>query len=429
MGERARALRPRRVVAWIGVVLAALAGVPVAFAGLLATAAATNSRGAAMVGAALATLVCTGGLVWLAGRWITTRRRTRGWLTGTATAVPLVGVTVLFGALFFTAAPPATPIQPTDEVRYWELSTGSRIAYTHFPARGTPRPTPVILVHGGPGAPDGPQPALTAALTTAGFQVYDYHQVGAGLSGRLADAGEYTVARHVADLEAIRREIGAERIVLVGASWGGTLIANYLAAHPDRVDRAVVASPGAMWAPAFASADRLTEAGQHDQQAVMSRHPRLLLGYALMAVTGPRVARTLLPDEQVDGVFEALVSDLDMRPGCASTTTPTEYAPRGFGFWANAATSFDAERVPDPRPKLRQATAPVLVLRGECDYIAWPVTREYRDVLPNATLVAVADAGHTITTDQPQRYGELVRAFLLDQPLAQPAYLGAEPPW
>jgi proline iminopeptidase len=284
-------------------------------------------------------------------------------------------------------------------------------------------------VHGGPGAPGGPQDALAAVLTAAGFPVYDYHQVGAGLSGRLADAGEYTVARHVADLEAIRREIGADRIVLVGGSWGGTLIAHYLAAHPDRVDRAVVASPGPMWGPAFAGADRLTEAGWHDQQAVLSRHPRFLLAHALMALVGPRTARTLLPDRQLDGVFEALVSDLDMRPGCATATARTARAPRGFGFWANAATSFDAERVPDPRPKLRQATAPVLVLRGECDYIAWPVTREYRDVLPNATLVAVAHAGHTITTDQPQRYGELVRAFLLDQPLAQPAYLGAEPPW
>ncbi|MEO3746954.1 alpha/beta fold hydrolase [Plantactinospora sp. B5E13] len=429
MGEPKRPSLPQRVVAWSGVVVAALAGVPVAIATLLAVAAVTGSRGAAVVGAGLATLVCTGGLVRLAGRWITARGRSRTWLTGAVTTVTLAGVTVLFGAFLFAPAPPSTPVIQTDDVRYWELSTGSRIAYLHFPARGEIRPTPVVLVHGGPGAPGGPQDALAAELTAAGFPVYDYHQVGSGLSGRLADAGEYTVARHVADLEAIRRTVGADRLVLVGASWGGTLIAHYLAAHPDRVDRAVVSSPGELWAPAVSETERFTDAGRHDQRSAVSRHPQLLLAHVLMSVAGPRVARTLLPDEQLDGVFESLVGDLDMRPGCAVRPVRAPDEPRGFGFWANAATAFDAERAPDPRPTLRQATAPVLVLRGECDYLAWPITREYRNVLPNATLVGVGDAGHTIPTDRPRLYHALVRAFLLDQPLPQPAYLGTDSPW
>jgi pimeloyl-ACP methyl ester carboxylesterase len=76
--------------------------------------------------------------------------------------------------------------------------------------------------------------ALTVAVgALAGFDVYAYDQIGAGRSARLADVKAYTVARHVADLEAIRTTIGAEKIVLIGNSWGGTLAANYLAAHPE----------------------------------------------------------------------------------------------------------------------------------------------------------------------------------------------------
>ncbi|WP_317986001.1 hypothetical protein [Streptomyces sp. 5-10] len=41
----------------------------------------------------------------------------------------------------------------------------------------------------------------------------------------------YTVARQVADLEAARRRIGANRVVLLGSSWGATLAAEYMAAH------------------------------------------------------------------------------------------------------------------------------------------------------------------------------------------------------
>ena len=37
----------------------------------------------------------------------------------------------------------------------------------------------------------------------------------------------------MADLEAIRRQIGADQIVLFGVSWGASLASNYLAAHPE----------------------------------------------------------------------------------------------------------------------------------------------------------------------------------------------------
>ncbi|MGW0201825.1 alpha/beta fold hydrolase [Nonomuraea sp. NPDC003201] len=45
-------------------------------------------------------------------------------------------------------------------------------------------------------------------------------------------------------LEAIRRTIGADRIVIVGQSWGGSLAAQYVAAHPDRVAKVSSPRPG-----------------------------------------------------------------------------------------------------------------------------------------------------------------------------------------
>ena len=69
------------------------------------------------------------------------------------------------------------------------------------------------------------------------------------------------------------------------------------------------------------------------------------------------------------------------------------------------------------------------VLRGECDHIAWEVTREYREVLPNATLLAIDEAGHVIHDDRPETYREAVRAFLLGARLPQEPYEGDAPPW
>nr|WP_107486909.1 alpha/beta hydrolase [Streptomyces sp. TLI_235] len=72
---------------------------------------------------------------------------------------------------------------------------------------------------------------------------------------------------------------------------------------------------------------------------------------------------------------------------------------------------------------------PVLVLRAQCDYVSWNVTREYRDLLPNAVLLPIPDAGHRIHINQPQEYQQAVRAFLLDEPLPGTPYTGQQAPW
>jgi proline iminopeptidase len=401
-----------------------------ALAALLTTAAATGNRTAAVVASVPAALIGAGGLTLLAARLVSDRRPARRWLAA-AVAVVTVGIVAVF--LDWLGSGPANPNSPplTADVRFWDLPTGSRIAYTHTPAQGPAKPTPVVLVHGGPGAPATQNQELARELAAAGFQVYDYHQIGAGLSARLGDPGQYTVARHIADLDGIRHALGADRLVLAGASWGGKLIVNYLAAHPERVAAAVVDSPSEIWSPAFTDSERLTDAGRLDQEAAVRRQPRFAVAHVLMSVAGPRTARTLLPDAPMDAVFESLVAEIDMRPGCptAAATGPTRQPPQGFGFWVNAVTTMDAGRVADPRPALRNATAPVLVLRAQCDYIAWEVTREYRDVLPNATLLGVAGAGHTVTTDRPDLHRRLVRAFLLGEPLPLPAHRDAQSPW
>jgi proline iminopeptidase len=422
----------RCTAGWLLAVAASPLGALCAMVALLATAAITGSRALAVVASMVAALIGTGGLAMLAARLVSGRRQMRHWLAGAVTAVTASTVAILVGWLVFSPPPPSTPAVVTADVRFWELPTGSRIAYTYTPAQRAAKPTPVVLVHGGPGAPAGRHDALAQELAAAGFSVYDYHQIGAGLSARLADVSQYTVARHVADLDAIRHTLGADRLVLVGASWGAKLIASYLAVHPHRVAAAVIDSPPEIWSPAFTDPERLTDTGRRDQRAAVARHPRFATAHVLMRTVGPRAAHTLLPDAQMDGVFELFVSQINKRPGChpaPTSETDTVETPHGFGFWVNAVTTMDAERVADPRPALRSATAPVLVLRGECDYISWEATREYRDLLPNATLLAIANAGHTVTTDQPHLHRRLVRAFLLGEPLPQPAYHGTRSPW
>jgi len=85
------------------------------------------------------------------------------------------------------------------------------------PAEGDVRGTPVIFLHGGPGTPDMKGDSeYFGRLARNGFAVYVYDEVGTGRSSRLEDPRRYTLARDVADLEAVREKLGAERADLLG---------------------------------------------------------------------------------------------------------------------------------------------------------------------------------------------------------------------
>ena len=124
-------------------------------------------------------------------------------------------------AVLVPAGDPGHDPAPVAGQRFWQLPAGARIAYVRVPAHGAPRPAPVVFVHGGPGVADmAGDAAFFGRLADDGFDVYVYDQAGTGRSSRLADPRGYTIARAVADLEAIRARIGAARLVLIGHSWG-----------------------------------------------------------------------------------------------------------------------------------------------------------------------------------------------------------------
>ena len=148
------------------------------------------------------------------------------------------------------------PIRPTVErmrpgsgTGFWELETGHRIAYRRVRAAAGVEPrAPVVFLHGGPGGyVHSSVIEALAPLAGRGHELYFYEQVGSGLSERLPRPKDYSFLGHVADLEAIvRDEIGAERVILVGHSYGGMLAAQFVAMHPERVERVVLSSPGVL---------------------------------------------------------------------------------------------------------------------------------------------------------------------------------------
>ncbi|MFK7693865.1 alpha/beta fold hydrolase [Paenibacillus sp. HJGM_3] len=343
-----------------------------------------------------------------------------------------VGIAVLGAASFLFLKPlndPASVPTSDDGVRYWRLSTGSSIAYVHVEAKGDKRPSPIVFLHGGPGTPDmAGDVRFFSRLADEGYDVYIYDQVGSGRSSRLNDPRDYGILRDVADLEAIRHQIGAERMILIGHSYGCEIIADYMAGYPDQVEKAVFSSPGAINPKDTSDAGltgKLDEAQLRELYANLLQ-PRALLVYALLQVN-PEAAHRLAGDEEMDARFDRVYAATE--PALHAKGKRSGQRIHGLGFYANQfPQSRTAPESPDPRQALARLNAPALILKGSDDYLSWSSAMDYRNALRNSQLVYLEEAGHNLYQDQPTLARELIVSFLAGRPLPLRPYEEVSPP-
>lgn len=361
------------------------------------------------------------GVAWWASLWVSRRHRiTVVWI---AASCGLIAFVALAGSSVFRSMDFAyTPAVEPSGVAYWQLATGSRLAYLRTPAAtATAQPSPVLFVHGGPGLPELVDQDVRLAVAELGFDVYTYHQFGAGLSNRAVvdRRRQYTVARHVADLEAIRVHLGAPRLILVGQSWGATLSASYAAAHPERVEKLVLTSPGPSWLPAFDSEQiRVLDSLSDDdfwqlRELIRPYVARLALLHYLLKVNSA-AAEQYLTEGQLDAFVEAQ-GKITKRAYVCDSKAAEPHSFSGQSYWVNHHVFADLRRIADPRPSFLEVTAPVLILKPECDYVDEEIALDFRDRFPNAVLLSIEGAGHEIRWERPDRYRQALGEFLADR--------------
>lgn len=92
---------------------------------------------------------------------------------------------------------------------------------------------PVVFLHGGPGA--GLSPKHRRFFDPDFYRVILFDQRGAGRSRPHAELAENTTWALVGDMEKLRIQMGVEKWLVFGGSWGSTLALAYAVKHPDRV--------------------------------------------------------------------------------------------------------------------------------------------------------------------------------------------------
>lgn len=98
---------------------------------------------------------------------------------------------------------------------------------------GNPAGTPVVFLHGGPGG--GIMPDYRRFFDPASYRVVLFDQRGSGRSTPHASLEENTTWHLVEDIERLREQLGIERWLVFGGSWGSTLALAYAETHPERV--------------------------------------------------------------------------------------------------------------------------------------------------------------------------------------------------
>ncbi len=312
----------------------------------------------------------------------------------------LVFLALLFSVLLFPScggnqeSKSAPPVLTVGEARM--AVPGGNIWYK---ITGTPKGTPVVLLHGGPGFSS----FYLKPFEDLGNdrQVVRYDQLGGGKSDKITDTTMFTIEHFVRELDSLRAHLGVAKWHILGHSWGTILALEYYRAYPDRVASLIFGS-AVIDAPAFArhakkllatlpissqravtKADATGNYGDPNYQKVIEQF------YSLYVYRHP-------VKEDLDSSFATFNQDIYVY-----MQGPSEFTI--IGTLKNYdATSF-----------LPQLKVPTLFTVGEFDEVGPELIKDFASKVPGAQYTQFAGSAHMTPWDARDENVKVVREFLL----------------
>jgi pimeloyl-ACP methyl ester carboxylesterase len=223
---------------------------------------------------------------------------------------------------------------------------------------------------------------------------------GTGDSAEPPDPASYRCDRQVDDVEALRLQLGLERIDLLGHSAGATLALLYANRYPERIGRLALIDPSPLGVGV-----EVRDADRREVAELRRGEPWFPDAYAAFERIWSGEAT---PDE-----WAAIDPFLHGRWDAARRA---HIAKEGNQFNQDARALYYSPGFPEPedtRSALASLEAPVLLLTGEYD-VALPPRRaaEYAGLFPHARLAVQPGGGHSPWLDDPAWFVQTLRDFL-----------------
>lgn len=223
-----------------------------------------------------------------------------------------------------------------------------------------------------------------------------------GRSGR-GDLASVSLDRQIADVEAVRGAVGAERVDLIGWSGLGMELWAYALRHPERVRRIVQLAP--------------IPPRQEPWIGRMVADRAVRLDSAALEDFGARVAAGAFTDDPEGRCQEsnriewaATFADparVDEAPDVCKL--PNEWGQNLGPYFDALLGSFGAY---DWRPSLDSVPVPRLVIHGAQDNIPLEGNMEWVEGRPEARILVVEGAGHWPHYERPEEVLRAIDAFL-----------------
>ncbi len=259
--------------------------------------------------------------------------------------------------------------------------------------------TPLVLLHGGPGAPSYYLNPLAALADERPVIFYD--QLGAGRSDKPTDITLWRVERFVEELTRLRTALRLDQVHLLGHSWGTMLAADYMLTKPAGVRSLILASPALSISRWLKDAATLKKTLPESVQAVIAKHESAGTfdspEYQAAVTEYYKLyfcRRDPWPDD-VNRTFSEL----------SSSVYGTMWGPSEFTATGLLRTYERAER-------LKELNLPVLLTAGRYDEATPSTTEYYQSLIPRAKLKIFEKSAHLTMQDEPDAYVQAVRDFL-----------------
>ena len=307
---------------------------------------------------------------------------------------------LLLGATLALAACDSTPPLPDDG---FVNAPGGRIA---FRVIGKGNGVPLLIIHGGPGSSSCLYPATLAGVG-ASRPVVMYDQLGSGNSDRTTNLGrDGVLSRFVAEVAAIRSELGLDELHLVGHSWGAAVALEYLlSGHATGVRSVIFVGP-------LISTSRWIQ----DANALVGMLP---------AETQQAVAAATASGKFDTPEFNAandvfMAQFLSRRMPELRNFTDCTASPRAFNFelyeymwgpseFVSTGTLRDYDRI----GRLSEIAIPTMFLVGQYDEARPETMREFQALVPGSVVKVIPDAAHLVNVDQTGAFNEAIAEFLV----------------
>lgn len=325
----------------------------------------------------------------------------------------------------FAHARDASTAVPADQ---WTLHTqdGQQLQVIEFGREQAAR-APVVVLHGGPGGEYGALLELVRPLADNEHVVL-FDQRGSLRSPVPKDAIGFDAM--VEDIETLRSQLGAERVVLLAHSMGSLLAYAYAQRHSGHVERLILVGPMLPASSAVGTevATVYDVLGLHApdpaaQQATQQRRQQLV--QAAIARQNKQEGLTGEPRNDrershIERIAYAGWSIHDLSRWRQVTRDADVYQNREvYPRWiasTGGSVAFETRRAGFLRG-LQKLQKPVTFIVGNedlnTDNALWPLLVEK---IPGATLVRVPAAGHMPWIDQPATVQTALRTALADTP-------------